>query len=436
MLYIGNLIVLVTLYSVLVSLPNHVSCNPNILQSDAVDGATTPRRTDSVLQVGIYNEANFHGEVWPAFAHAFIQKGHSVNVYAMDRAYHMAEMVSSWIPHDRIMPPRNFQDRLCYYDVIVFITMQHTSKNNAITPAQEKSKRFNPDQILDIMQQQCSTAYFEKIKVFGVVHDPRELDKRVVANTRVPNFITLSAHVTQALQDGMQARVATHGTNARNPRVYTLPPIFPLDHSVLTTPEFTTASREAYRGIVVQGIVSRKRRDYSAVVQEALRHPQQPKRFNLTILGSNARNAAVELQIEHPQFLTMVNLQQLKYYADFYGMIKRHLAIYPAFAKDGKTLSVKASSTVPCSLISNTPLIASEALLKAYTYLDREAVWMEASPTKPFDELQTIGVAELEEKFGAMERNRQKIYTSNIAVVDDMLSSAVPGVIPMSIKYR
>jgi hypothetical protein len=49
------------------------------------------------LRVCIYNDANFHGEVWPAFAYEFMQLGHSVSVFSNEGSFRMGEAVASWL---------------------------------------------------------------------------------------------------------------------------------------------------------------------------------------------------------------------------------------------------------------------------------------------------------------------------------------------------
>ena len=51
------------------------------------------------------------------------------------------------------------------------------------------------------------------------------------------------------------------------------------------------------------------------------------------------------------------------------------LAVLPAFASSAY-LTHKASSSVAAAIICGTPLLADEALLRAYTYLPKRAVFM------------------------------------------------------------
>lgn len=58
---------------------------------------------------------------------------------------------------------------------------------------------------------------------------------------------------------------------------------------------------------------------------------------------------------------------------EFYAAIRQSWAVLPAFAGD-HYYCCKASSTVPAALIAGTPLLATQELINAYTYLDDTTV--------------------------------------------------------------
>ena len=62
-------------------------------------------------------------------------------------------------------------------------------------------------------------------------------------------------------------------------------------------------------------------------------------------------------------------------YPEFYAIISESFALLPAFASDQYYDRI-ASSAIPAALIAGTPIVANERLLKAYTYMPREAVWL------------------------------------------------------------
>lgn len=388
------------------------------------------------LKISIYNEANFHGEVWPAFAYTLLESGHDVDVYAMDSAQRMSDAIKTWFPRDKVMHPKKMHNRLCHYDIIIFITMQQKSNKNAITTLQIQSQRFNPDQMLNIIEEKCPQGYLDRVKIFGIVHDPAHEDRGVVMATRVPNFVTLSQHVTSKLEEVLASLYRSKRRTEGNKHGYTFTPIFPIDKGTIQkrqsgkNADFSASGRISRKGVVIQGTVSPKRRDYSAFVKEALRDPiQQSRRFNLTILGSNADRASQILNIQHPQFDSTVSRMSARYYVDFYGVLMNNMALYPAFLNDSLTLTQKASSTIPCSFISDIPLLANKAILEAYSYIDEESVFLESTSTGSlFDGLHSITPTEFESKLQALERNRIKIYQSNLKTFEEMLASAVLGV--------
>ncbi|KAF5700432.1 hypothetical protein FGLOB1_10779, partial [Fusarium globosum] len=62
-------------------------------------------------------------------------------------------------------------------------------------------------------------------------------------------------------------------------------------------------------------------------------------------------------------------------YPDFYTLMSKSFAVLPAFASE-TYFDRKASSTIPAALIAGAPIVATEELLKAYSYLPREATWV------------------------------------------------------------
>jgi hypothetical protein len=58
----------------------------------------------------------------------------------------------------------------------------------------------------------------------------------------------------------------------------------------------------------------------------------------------------------------------------YYNLLHGSFALIPAFADEGY-YTTKASSSVPASLIANTPIVASQALLESYGYMSHDAIW-------------------------------------------------------------
>jgi len=55
--------------------------------------------------------------------------------------------------------------------------------------------------------------------------------------------------------------------------------------------------------------------------------------------------------------------------------MSKSFAVLPAFASE-TYFDRKASSTIPAALIAGAPIVATEELLKAYSYMPREATWV------------------------------------------------------------
>ena len=61
----------------------------------------------------------------------------------------------------------------------------------------------------------------------------------------------------------------------------------------------------------------------------------------------------------------------------YYAAVHDALAVLPAFASD-HYYTTKASSSVAAALICGTPLLATEQLLAAYSYLQANATFLQA----------------------------------------------------------
>ena len=119
------------------------------------------------LRVCIYNDANFHGEVWPAFAYEFLQLGHNVSVFSNEGSFRMSDSITSWLP-SKVRTPAEIRSSVCDFDVVVFVTMQMQPSDN----------RPNAFRVMGHMRSTCPAAHMETVKVFSVVHDLK-LERRL-----------------------------------------------------------------------------------------------------------------------------------------------------------------------------------------------------------------------------------------------------------------
>lgn len=94
-------------------------------------------------------------------------------------------------------------------------------------------------------------------------------------------------------------------------------------------------------------------------------------------------------------------------YTDFYQVLSQQFAILPAFA-DNKYLWKKASSSIAASFISGTPIVADEAILKAYSYIGEDAVYLQSANETDFDVLRRVLAGPREWRVEKMKRVRER----------------------------
>ncbi|KAG1678796.1 hypothetical protein FOA52_012836 [Chlamydomonas sp. UWO 241] len=139
------------------------------------------------------------------------------------------------------------------------------------------------------------------------------------------------------------------------------------------------------RGFVVQGALRKYKskvaagftRNYTALWEEmvAREPPAGTPRVQVCVLGKGGfRNQlgippAIDADVE---YLTMLP------YPEFWGRIYRSLALVPAFGMP-VYLESRISSTITASLLTGTPLIADAQLMKVYSFLAPEHVFMKQS---------------------------------------------------------
>lgn len=202
-----------------------------------------------------------------------------------------------------------------------------------------------------------------------------------VAADRI-DFVTLSQHVTNSLADALlNWKVVKHDNHY--PPIRTFPPVF----TVHTAP----AAEEKADNIhfALQGNYQAERRNFTQVFQELSLAKDQiaqgkdgvskSTELTLHLVGSGSPKPEVPDNIKD-----MVVFDENLNYTDFYNVLSGMTAILPAFADDDYFVH-KASSSVPASIISGSPIVATRRMLDMYSYLDEDAVWLQGQDETDFE---------------------------------------------------
>lgn len=171
------------------------------------------------------------------------------------------------------------------------------------------------------------------------------------------HILTLSEHVQLSAQRYWQEK-------AQNTPIDYFVPVFdpytgdPGDHEIsFGLPEGDFIS--------VQGNFESSRRNYSALFDGMLQKAEV-KPVKLALVGHGKLRVPEAISDAVIQFKGLV-------YTSYYELLQCSSVMVTAFASDDYFHN-KASSTVAASVIAAVPVVASERLLQAYTYLERDLV--------------------------------------------------------------
>ena len=268
-----------------------------------------------------------------------------------------------------------------------------------------------------------------KTYLFCVVHHADRWTKSDSANVVRPwiekemvDFITLSAHTAQFLQ----TEIAKWDYNVTVP-VQVLPPVFPIN---LPKP-LDDSDHENKFSLAMQGDYDASRRDYKGIfrdlseVVESARNGSEgekntPLEVALHLIGHGNRPPVPENVKEQTVFDENLS------YIDFYTILSQSFALLPAFASN-EYFDRKASSTVPASIIGGVPLVASEELLRAYSYLPRDAAWISQPNEGEMDVIKRVRNMKDEraKKRGIIQVACQNIVKENIEHASEWINNSL-----------
>jgi len=201
-----------------------------------------------------------------------------------------------------------------------------------------------------------------------------ELEKHITPwlTAKRLTFVALSAHVKISLSDSLSRWDIVK--NGLVPRIEVLVPIF-------SAPQEPVISGQSNISFAIQGYVNTSRRNYQkifAALSRAMKQladtAGQPNQdvlpeIWLHLVGHKDKDVKVPAELTR----NVVFHEDLPYLA-FYNLLSRMTALVPAFTTDAY-FDIRASSSVPASLIAGIPIIASRRMLQSYTYLEENAVW-------------------------------------------------------------
>ena len=396
---------------------------------DWLAGGTTKLPTSKhaePINVAVVESAGWHDEVWSAFVHTVgsQETGVSMRMFKQSPRFGLPEIVNTFeLPHG-VPEWENWEDivgeRLMdgekqapyHPDVIILTTCEvgggkmkdHLQKILAEGKTYLFCAIHNTDQ------------WFDPVPAYDEIWRPW-------AQKGLMSFIALSSAVKETLlQQGLKTWPKDGEHRATAP-VHVYPPIFPVQLPPLPTsgsPDGGVIGRT--NAFALQGNYESFRRDFDTTFRrlgsyfyptndgsdptsEAGISPMEASNgpvVELHLLGSGPNKPTVPEGLESHVFFHE-NLP----YREYYELLSQQTAILPAFSTD-KYYSIKASSSIPASLISGSPLVATARDLHAYNYLDEGSVWFQQDNETDFDVLARAFALPPEERIAKLRSVRDK----------------------------
>ena len=260
-------------------------------------------------------------------------------------------------------------------------------------------------------------------------------------------FIALSPAVAKTLKEKGMETWPRQGQDKVPRLIQYYAPIFPAKlPALLAIPEGQDEKQKAKDSIAIQGNFESFRRDYHGAferMQEYVStHTQRSNPLDASSTGDReaqgqqtTQSSVLELHLigygtPHPEVPETIKnnvfFHELLPYRKYYDLLSTQSAILPVFATD-IYLWQKASSSVPASFISGSPLIANKELLSAYSYIGEDAVYLQGDNETDFDVLGRVLRAPQSERGEKVRRVRERameVVEENVSKMGEWIRKA------------
>lgn len=180
--------------------------------------------------------------------------------------------------------------------------------------------------------------------------------------------------------------------------------------------------RSCFRHFCVQGSFEERRRNYATLWKGLLAHYNETgSLINVTVVG---KGDVTRLHVP-PELTNKVHILKSLPYQEYFDVISHSYALITAFGMDSY-YTTRISSTVPISLITAVPIIASQRLVHAYTYFTESHVILRNPNETDVDAMVRaikMPAVELLEKRVHLELLRNQLNTHAIAFLRTFVES-------------
>jgi hypothetical protein len=394
----------------------------------AVEVPDTVPAHSGPLHITITETGGSHDEVVAALVHSFgSQRDAIIDLYQLVARYGIVEIMSAFALSNAPPKPRGLADFINHGvkerrpDVFVAATCE-----------------------LDIVKfktQLASLLGDGKTYLFCVVHhadrwavESLQLEQHIrpwVEAGKV-EFWTLSPHTTKFLQEKSISKWKTTAAGIR-PLVRSFLPLFPV-----ALPPILQDNVESKEDLSfgLQGDYDPARRDYESIFRSLSSFLKLQGASRSSLPSAHERDVTLHLlgHGKHPsvpaEVQANVKFDERLAYIDYYSIISRTFALLPAFASN-TYLDRKASSSVPAALIGGTPLVATQGVVDAYSYLDGEVVWLQKEGENAMDVVGRVLSMDPNERREKKEKVRKRcaeIIDNNTKMLGHWLNQAMQKV--------
>jgi len=387
-------------------------------QQDA--SSPQPQQDAAAVHITITETGGSHDEVVAALVHSFGSQPHAViDLYQLLPRYRITDIMAGFTLTNPLPRPRGPQE---------FIDHGVTKRRPDILVAGTCEL-----DIIKFKDQLTTLLAARKTYLYCVVHhadhwagEKLESAIRPWVEAGMVDFLTLSPHTGEFLKTQTISKWKTTAISTIRHFV----PLFPVPLPAVPSGHGNDKEELSFG---LQGDYDPTRRDYKSIFvrlgtfleaasgfSESSGEESGNRNVTMHLLGHGTRPEVPEMVKDHVKFDEQLN------YFQFYSIISRTFALLPAFASN-EYLDRKASSSVPAALIGGVPLVATQAVLNAYSYIDKEVVWLQGDKESDLDVVGRIlkmGPKERRKKKELVRRKCATIVNQNIKTVEIWLEQA------------
>jgi hypothetical protein len=272
-----------------------------------------------------------------------------------------------------------------------------------------------------------------KTYLFCIVHDAGQwaqgelVDKvRPWVQQQMVSFVTLSAHTAHHLRAQAIANWEFNATVT----VQWIPPVFPVD--IPDPPAEKDAKITNDFSYALYGDSSPAQNNYTDIFTSLEAVLEQAKNVTNDMDTQHARNIMLHLLGRGPRpdipsaLAAHVDYNPTLTYKQYYTLLSRVFALVP-YLPLPDFLTRAASQAIPAALIAGAPLVASDELLDAYSYIEHDAVWISTRGEGEMDTVTRVVQWSAEEhrrKRTTVRLRTKRLYERNAEIVEQWVLQA------------